>query len=171
MRSSPPFSPGDPSAFIPGFGGQADQYRNTTYRGNFGYQLSPEVYVDLHTAYSNAYTSVPGEYVDPDPTASLLIEDWNLSPEVVAKVTDFYSTKLYYTRDQQRQAYNDPYNLAQALAFGFSPQGDVTRSKSTPIPSIGRMISRSPATGWSPPDSRATTAIITSTTAASRVHL
>jgi vitamin B12 transporter len=42
-------------------------------------------------------------------------------------VTDFYSTKLYYTRDQQRQAYNDPYNLAQALAFGFSPQGDVTR--------------------------------------------
>jgi vitamin B12 transporter len=123
----PSLSPGDPAFGSPGFTGQADQYRNTTYRGNFGYQLSPEVYVDLHTAYNNAYTSSPGEYVTPDPTANLLIEDWNISPEVVAKVTDFYSTKLYYTRDQQRQAYNDPYNLDMALAFGYSPQGDVTR--------------------------------------------
>jgi vitamin B12 transporter len=123
----PALSPGDPANFSPGFTGQADQYRNTNYRGNFGYQLSPEVYLDLHTAYSNAYTSSPGEYVFPDPTANLLIEDWSLSPEVVAKVTDFYTTKLYYTRDQQRQAYDDPYYLAQAQAFDFSPQGDVTR--------------------------------------------
>ena len=123
----PALSPGDPAEFTPGFAGQADQYRNTTYRGNFGYQITPDVYVDLHSAYNNAYTSVPGEYNDPDPTANLLIEDWNLSPEVVAKVTDFYSTKLYYTHDQQRQAFNDPFNLAEAQAFGFSPQGDVTR--------------------------------------------
>jgi vitamin B12 transporter len=123
----PALSPGDPANFVPGFAGQADQYRNTTLRGNFGYQVTPDIYIDLHSAYSNAYTSSPGEYVSPDPTANLLIEDWNLSPEIVAKVTDFYSTKLYYTHDQQRQAYSDPYYLAQAQEFGFSPQGDVTR--------------------------------------------
>ncbi len=123
----PALSPGEPANFSPGFAGQADQYRNTNYRGNFGYQLSPAVYLDLHSAYSNAYTSSPGEYVSPDPTANLLIEDWSLSPEIVAQVTDFYRTKLYYTRDQQRQAYDDPYYLAEAAAFGFSPQGDVTR--------------------------------------------
>jgi vitamin B12 transporter len=125
--SFPALSPGAPADFSPGFAGQADQYRNTSYRGNFGYQITPDVYVDLHTAYNNAYTSVPGEYLYPDPTASLLIEDWNLSPEIVAKVTDFYSTRLYYTHDQQRQAYDDPYNLGLAQAFGYSPQGDVTR--------------------------------------------
>ena len=123
----PALSPGDPAAFSPGFAGQAQQYRNTAYRGNFGYQVTPDIYVDLHSSCNNAYTSSPGEYVSPDPTANLLIEDWNLSPEVVAQVTDFYKTKLYYTRDQQRQAYDDPYYLAQAEAYDFSPQGDVTR--------------------------------------------
>ena len=123
----PALSPGDSANFSPGFPGQADQYRDTAFRGNFGCQLTPDIYLDLHSAYSNAYTSSPGEYVFPDPTANLLIEDWSLSPEIVAKVADFYSTKLYYTRDQQRQAYDDPFYLAQAEAFHFSPQGDVTR--------------------------------------------
>jgi vitamin B12 transporter len=123
----PALSTGDAANFTTGFGGQADQYRNTTLRGNFGYQLSPEVYLDLHSAYSNAYTSSPSQFVTPDPTANLDIEDWNLSPEVVAKVTDFYSTKLYYIHDQQRQASDDPFFLAESQEFGFSPQGDVTR--------------------------------------------
>jgi vitamin B12 transporter len=111
----------------PGFPDQADQYRNTSYRGNFGYQVTPDVYVDLHSAYNNAYTSVPGEFVFPDPTANLDIEDWNLSPEVVANVTDFYKTKLYYTHDQQRQAFEDPFALASSELFGISPAGDETR--------------------------------------------
>jgi len=124
----PALSVGTPGPFgSPGFPGQADQYRNTTYRGNFGYQLTPDIYLDLHSAYSNAYTSSPGIYLFPDPTASLLIEDWNLSPEVVAKVTDFYTTKLYYTRDQQRQATNDPFLANQLISFGSSPQGSETR--------------------------------------------
>ena len=123
----PALSPGDAADFSPGFAGQADQYRNTSYRGNFGYQLSPDIYVDLHSAYGNAYTSSPGIYLFPDPTASLLIEDWNLSPEIVAKVADFYTTKLYYTRDQQRQADNDPFLANQLISFGSSPQGAQTR--------------------------------------------
>jgi vitamin B12 transporter len=123
----PALSPGDPAFASPGFAGQADQYRDTSYRGNFGYQLTPDIYVDLHSAYSNAYTSSPGIFLFPDPTASLLIEDWNLSPEIVAKVTDFYTTRLYYTRDQQRQADNDPFLAAQLVSFGSSPQGAITR--------------------------------------------
>ncbi len=123
----PALSTGYPPFFAPGFPGEADQYRNSSYRGNFGYQVTPDIYVDLHTAYSNAYTSSPGIYLFPDPTASLLIEDWNISPEVVAKVTDFYTTKLYYTRDQQRQAGNDPFLANQLISFGSSPQGSETR--------------------------------------------
>jgi vitamin B12 transporter len=127
----PALSPGTPAEPFgsPGFTGQASQYRNTSYRGNFGYQITPDVYVDLHSAYSNSYTSSPNEFVTPDPTASLTIEDWNLSPEVVAKVTDFYSTKLYYTRDQQRQANNDPYEAEQLISFGDSPQGEQARTQ------------------------------------------
>jgi vitamin B12 transporter len=123
----PALSPGYAPFFIPGFAAQADQYRNSTFRGNFGYQVNPDIYVDLHTAYSNAYTSSPGIYLTPDPTASLLIEDWNLSPEVIAKVTDFYTTKFYLTHDQQRQADNDPFLAAQLISFGSSPQGSITR--------------------------------------------
>jgi vitamin B12 transporter len=119
----PAFSPGGVvfGAAVPGFPNNADQYRNTTYRGNFGYQLTPEVYLDLHTAYSNSYTSEPSQFFMPDPSASLLIEDWSLSPEIVAQVTSFYSTKIYYTHDQQRQANNDPYQTYLALAGPFSP--------------------------------------------------
>lgn len=111
----------------PGFPNQADQYRNTAYRGNFGYQLTPDIYFDLHTAYNNSYTSATGSFAFPDPTANLRIEDWNLSPGITAKVTDFYTTKAYYTYDRQRQAYADPYNYAMAIAFDFSPQGDFSR--------------------------------------------
>jgi vitamin B12 transporter len=114
-----PFYTGGPVAS--GFSGQADQYRNTTYRGNFGYQITPAVYVDLHTAYSNAYTSSPGQYFSPDPDASLTIEDWSISPEITAQVTSFYTTKLYYTRDQQRQADNDPYQVYLAELGPDSP--------------------------------------------------
>jgi vitamin B12 transporter len=121
----PALSPGDPAAFAPGFTGQADQYRNTAYRGNFGYQITPDVYVDLHTAYSNAYSSSPGPFSSPDPTANTLLEDWNLSPEVVAQVTDFYKTKLYYTHDQLRQVYNDPFGFVN---FGGG-QGWLTRTQ------------------------------------------
>ena len=123
----PALSPGFAPFDSPGFTGQADQYRDTSYRGNFGYQITPDIYVDLHSAYSNAYTSSPGIFLFPDPTASLDIEDWNLSPEIVANVTDFYTTKLYYTRDQQRQADNDPFLANELVTDGSSPQGAITR--------------------------------------------
>ncbi|MCE0499358.1 MAG: TonB-dependent receptor [Methylacidiphilales bacterium] len=113
----------------PGFPDQADQYRNTAYRGNFGYQITPDIYLDLHTAYNNAYTSLTGSYAFPDPTANLLIEDWNLSPGITAKVTDFYTIKAYYTHDQFREAYVDPYNYGMAIAYDYSPQGDITRTQ------------------------------------------
>jgi vitamin B12 transporter len=121
----PALSTGSPGAFgSPGFAGQADQYRNNAFRGNFGYQITPDIYLDLHSAYNDAYSSVTGEFSTPDPTANLLIEDWFLSPEIVAKVADFYTTKFYYTHDQQRQAYVDPYN--EQLYGG---QGNLTRTQ------------------------------------------
>ncbi len=119
----PALSPGDPDLFSPGFAGQADQYRNSTFRGNMGYQITPDLYIDFHANYNNAYTSSPDIFLFPDPTASLTIEDWNLSPEVVWKVNDFYSTKVYYLRDQQRLANNDPFEAQQLIEFGESPQG------------------------------------------------
>jgi vitamin B12 transporter len=123
----PADSPGYAPFASPGFAGQADQYRNTNFRGNMGYQFTPDLYVDFHAAYSNAYTNSPGIYLFPDPTASLDIEDWNLSPEVVWKATDFFTTKFYYTRDQQRQADNDPFLADELITDGSSPQGAITR--------------------------------------------
>ena len=121
----PALSTGTPGPFgSPGFAEQADQFRNSAYRGNFGYQVTPDIYVDLHTAYNDTYTSAPGPFAFPDPTANLRTEDWFLSPEIVAKVTDFYSTQLYYTYDQRRQAYVDPYN--EQL---FGGQGNLTRTQ------------------------------------------
>ena len=52
----PALSTGYAPFFSPGFAAQADQYRNTNLRGNFGYQVTPDLYLDLHAAYSNAYT-------------------------------------------------------------------------------------------------------------------
>jgi vitamin B12 transporter len=115
--------------FTTGFAGQADQYRNTGYRGNFGYQVSPEVYVDVHTTYNNAYTSSPGQYVIPNPTANLTTEQWSVSPEVTAKVTDFYTTKLYYTRNQLRLDSQDPFDVQLYESFFLVPQNLRTRTQ------------------------------------------
>ena len=123
--NSPGYAPFD----SPGFAGQADQYRNTNFRGNMGYQITPDLYFDFHAAYSNAYTSSPGIYLFPDPTASLTIEDWNLSPEIVWKATDFYTTKLYFIRDQQRLANNDPFLAQELIEFGEKPAGAQDREQ------------------------------------------
>lgn len=97
-----------------------ENYRNTVYRGNFGYQVTPDVYVDLHTGYSLANAGSPNTIVTPDPAARLQTEDWFISPEVTAKVTDFYTTKLFYNHDQQRQGFVDPYSSPDG--FSILPQ-------------------------------------------------
>jgi vitamin B12 transporter len=125
----PALSPGDPADFVPGYPNQADQYRNTSYRGNFGYQITPDVYLDLHTTYSNAYTSSPGQFVFPDPTAFLTTEQWMISPEITAKVTDFYTTKIYYARNQLRLDSQDPFLTQEELSFGEAPQNTQTRTQ------------------------------------------
>ncbi|HEV3271085.1 MAG TPA: TonB-dependent receptor [Candidatus Methylacidiphilales bacterium] len=97
-----------------------ENYRNTVYRGNFGYQVTPDVYLDLHTGYSLANAGSPNTIVTPDPVARLQTEDWFISPEVTAKVTDFYTTKLFYNHDQQRQGFVDPYTSPDG--FSILPQ-------------------------------------------------
>jgi vitamin B12 transporter len=85
-----------------------DAYHNNTYRGNFGYAITPKVYVDLQTSYVAWNTGDPSEITFPDPTAQLFRETWNISPRVTANVTDFWTTTFYYNRTQQRQVSNDP---------------------------------------------------------------
>ncbi len=77
-----------------------ENYRNTVYRANFGYQITPEVYFDVHSGYSLANAGSPNSIVTPDPVARLQTADWFISPEVTANVTDFYTTKLFYNHDQ-----------------------------------------------------------------------
>jgi vitamin B12 transporter len=125
----PALSPGTPADFAPGFPGQADQYRNTGYRGNFGYQLTPDIYLDLHTTYNNAYTSSPGLEEFPDPTANLTTEQWMISPEITAKVTDFYTSKFYYSRNQFRIDSQDPFLTQEEISFGEIPQNTQTRTQ------------------------------------------
>jgi vitamin B12 transporter len=90
---------------------QNENFRNTVYRGNFGYQITPAVYADVHTGWSQESAGSPNVIESPDPIAHLLTEDWFISPEVSAKVTDFYTTKVYFNHDQTRQTYHDLYAL------------------------------------------------------------
>ncbi len=87
-----------------------ENYRNTVYRGNFGYQITPDVYVDVHSGYSLANAGSPNAIEYPDPVARIETQDWYISPEVVAKVADFYTTKLYFNYDQQQQNFHDLFN-------------------------------------------------------------
>ncbi len=86
-----------------------ENYRNTVYRGNFGYQATPDVYLDLHSGYSLSSAGSPNTIYTPDPIAHLQTQDWFVSPEITAKVTDFYTTKFYINYDQQSQTYTDNY--------------------------------------------------------------
>jgi vitamin B12 transporter len=86
---------------------QNENYENTVYRGNFGYQATPDIYVDVHTGWSQADAGSPNVVETSDPVAHLLTADFFISPEVSAKVTDFYTTKVYYNHDQTRQTYHD----------------------------------------------------------------
>jgi len=103
-----------------------ENYRNTVYRGNFGYQATPSIYVDVHTGYSLASAGSPYVVETPDPVAHLLTEDWFVSPEVSAKVTDFYTTKVYYNHDQTRQTYHDLYTNFATFQFPSSTRLDLT---------------------------------------------
>jgi vitamin B12 transporter len=85
-----------------------DAYHDNTYRGNFGYQIEPNIYVDLQSSYVAWRTGDPSEETFPDSTASLFRETWNLSPRLTANVTDFWTTTVYYNRTQQRQVADDP---------------------------------------------------------------
>jgi vitamin B12 transporter len=97
-----------------------ENYRNTVYRGNFGYQVTPDVYLEIYSGYSLANAGSPNTIVTPDPVARLQTEDWFISPEVTAQVTDFYTTKLFYNHDQQRQTFHDLYTSPDG--FSILPQ-------------------------------------------------
>jgi vitamin B12 transporter len=97
-----------------------ENYRNTVYRGNFGYQITPDIYFDLHTGYSLANAGSPNTIITPDPAARLQTQDWFISPEVTAKLTDFYTTKLFYNHDQQHQDFNDIFTSPDG--FSIVPQ-------------------------------------------------
>ena len=87
-------------------------YDNTVYRGNYGYTVTPEIYIDVQTSYTTSDAGSPGSTVFTDPTACLFRETWNISPRVTAQVTDFYTTTLYYNRTQLRQVNSDYFNFS-----------------------------------------------------------
>jgi vitamin B12 transporter len=97
-----------------------DNYRNDVYRGNFGYQATPDIYLDVHTGYSLANAGSPNSVETPDPVGRLQTEDFFVSPEVTAKVTDFYTTKAYFNHDQTRQNFHDPYTDFDTFQFPTS---------------------------------------------------
>ena len=86
-----------------------ENVRDTTYRGNFGYQISPDIYVDVHSGYSLANVGAPNTIETPNPLERVESQDWFISPEIVAKLTDFYTSKIYFNYDEQRLVDNNPY--------------------------------------------------------------
>ena len=97
-----------------------ENYRNDVYRGNFGYQITPDIYFDVHTGYSLANAGSPNAIETPDPIGRLQSEDFFISPEVTAKVTDFYTTKAYFNHDQTRQNFHDLFTNFATFQFPTS---------------------------------------------------
>jgi vitamin B12 transporter len=63
----------------------------------------------VHTGYSLANAGSPNVIETPDPVARLVSQDFFISPEISAKVTDFWTMKAYFNHDETRQDYNDLY--------------------------------------------------------------
>jgi vitamin B12 transporter len=89
-----------------------NDYKNTVYRGNYGYAIAPKLYFDLQTSYTTSDAGSPGPLSFPDSTADLFRETWNISPRLTAQVTDFYTSTFYYNRTQERQVYADDPNFS-----------------------------------------------------------
>lgn len=97
-----------------------ENYRNDVFRGNFGYQATSAIYIDVHSGYSLANAGSPNVIETPDPVGRLQSEDFFISPEISAKVTDFYTTKAYFNHDQTRQNFHDLYTDFATFQFPTS---------------------------------------------------
>ena len=102
-----------------------ENYRNDVYRGNFGYQATSEIYLDVHTGYSLANAGSPNAIETPDPVGRLQSEDFFISPEISAKVTDFYTTKAYFNHDQTRQDFHDLFTNFATFQFPTSQRTQI----------------------------------------------
>lgn len=92
------------------FPGQNHDYSNTTYRGNYGYAITPDIYFDVQTSYNTSNVGSPGPTnFGVDPVANLYRETWNISPRITAKLTDFFTSTFYYNRTQLRQTFFDSF--------------------------------------------------------------
>src|SRR5262249_17349859 len=91
------------SQFNAAFPRDNNDYRLTTFRGSFGYEVSPQVYLDLKTSYYQADGGSPGSTSFPSASDHLKREVSNVSPGIVWTPTDKFESKLYYTYDHQFQ--------------------------------------------------------------------
>ena len=114
-----------------------NSYSNTVYRGNYGYRVSPQIYVDLQTSYTSSHAGDPGELPFLDPDAFLDRETWNLSPRIAIKVTDFYTSTFYYNHTQLRQVssdlFDDSHNRSQIDTDSIDWQNDLQLARNWKI--------------------------------------
>jgi vitamin B12 transporter len=102
--------------------------KNTVYRGNYGYAITPSIYFDVQTSYTDSNTDDPGQIPYLDPDAFLVRETWNISPRIAVKLTDFYTSTFYYNRTQLREVdsdlYDDSHNRSQINTDSIDWQND-----------------------------------------------
>ena len=114
-----------------------NSYSNTAYRGNYGYAVTPSIYVDLQTSYTSSHAGDPGQLPFLDPTAFLDRETWNLSPRIGIKVADFYTSTFYYNHTQLREVSSDPlfdsHNRSQIDTDSIDWQNDLQLARNWKI--------------------------------------
>jgi vitamin B12 transporter len=93
-----------------------NEYRNSSARGNFGFQVDKDVYLDVLATYNNSDSGVPNSIYFPDKTANLIRELWSVSPRLTWQVNDWWKSSAYVTHDRLRQYYeNIPFGTKNRL--------------------------------------------------------
>ncbi len=90
-----------------------NELRESRWSGQFGYQLTPDLYFDLYTNYSNNDSGAPG--ADPISTFSkpgkydnFIRELWTFAPGVTWKTSEIWTQRLTYQYQERRQHFYSP---------------------------------------------------------------
>lgn len=83
-----------------------NEYRNTSFLGDFGLQVTPQLRLGVIALYGYADTGSPGTIFNPKPYDNLRTERYQLAPIIDFDPVDWWHHRFYFSYDQERQINN-----------------------------------------------------------------
>lgn len=84
-----------------------NDYRRSSVRGSLGYEINPDTYVDVKASYYQADGGSPGSTAFPSLADHLRREVVRVSPGIEMNVSEDFTTRAYYTYEDQTQPSQD----------------------------------------------------------------